>query len=59
MTANMRWYNLKDPGRAPGRIAATRDLLAASDPGLNRFFAAVQVMTRVAATIAVAMASCS
>jgi uncharacterized membrane protein YccC len=53
MTANMGWHNLKDPGGAPGRIAASRDLLAASDPGLNRFFAAVQVMTCVAVTIAV------
>jgi uncharacterized membrane protein YccC len=49
----MRWHNLKwhDVGR--GRIAGSRDQLAATDPGLNRFFAAVQVMTGIAVTIAV------
>jgi uncharacterized membrane protein YccC len=49
----MRWHNLKrhDGGRA--RIAGSRDLLTAADPGLNRFFAAVQVMAGIGGTIAV------
>jgi hypothetical protein len=53
MNANMRWHHRKDWGRARARIAASRDLLAATDPGLNRLFAAVQVMTAIAVTIAV------
>jgi uncharacterized membrane protein YccC len=53
MNANMRWHHLKGSGAAQGRIAASRDLLAATDPGLSRFFAAVQTMTGIAVTIAV------
>ena len=49
----MRWHSCKGPGGARGQIAASRDLLAASDPGLNRLFAAVQVMTGIAVTIGV------
>jgi uncharacterized membrane protein YccC len=49
----MRWHHLKGLGGARGRITASRDLLAATDPGLNRLFAAVQVVTGIAVTIAV------
>jgi uncharacterized membrane protein YgaE (UPF0421/DUF939 family)/MFS family permease len=49
----MRWHNLKRHDGGRGRIAGSRDLLTAADPGLNRFFAAVQVMTGIAGTIAV------
>jgi Fusaric acid resistance protein-like len=53
MNANMRWHHLEGSGDARARLAASRDLLAATDPGLNRFFAAVQTMTGIAVTIAV------
>ena len=49
----MRWHNVKGSDGVRGRITASRDLLAATDPGLNRLFAAVQVMTGIAVTIAV------
>jgi uncharacterized membrane protein YccC len=53
MDANMRWHLLRGSGRARGRIAASRDLVAATDPGLTRLFTAVQVMIGIAVTIAV------
>jgi hypothetical protein len=49
----MRWHNVKRVGGGRGRIARSRDLLTASDPGLNRLLAAVQVMSGIGATIAV------
>ncbi len=49
----MCWHNLKRHDGGRGRIAGSRDLLTAADPGLNRFFAAVQVMTGIGGTIAV------
>jgi uncharacterized membrane protein YccC len=53
MNANMRWQHLKGSGGARSRIAASRDQLAATDPGLNRLFAALQVMIGIGVTIAV------
>jgi hypothetical protein len=53
MDAPVRWHHLKGSGGLRSGIAASRDLLAATDPGLNRLFAAMQVMIGIAATIAV------
>jgi uncharacterized membrane protein YccC len=53
MDANMRWHDLRGSSDARGRIAAARDRLLATDPGLTRLFAAVQTMTGIAVTIAV------
>jgi hypothetical protein len=52
MNANMRWHDLKGSGDGRARIAATRDRLLATDPGLTRLFAAAQTMTGIAVTIA-------
>jgi uncharacterized membrane protein YgaE (UPF0421/DUF939 family) len=53
MNANVRWHSSKGSGAVRDGITASRELLAASDPGLDRLLAAVQVMISVAVTIAV------
>jgi Fusaric acid resistance protein-like len=48
----MCWHLFEHSGGWRGRVAAWRDLLAASDPGLNRLLAAVEVMVSITVTIA-------
>lgn len=51
MIANMRWRSSPRPRDPRGRMAGWGDALVASDPGLNRLVAAVQLIAGLTVTI--------